>query len=171
MGTLLPPYYSPALLEGERHLATALAGTLISPSRGLFVFVPVLLFSIVGLGLKVHRRTIDGLDLVLAAILLCHWIVISSYPIWWAGHSFGPRYFTDVLPYFFFLMIPAISALRWDSIRSQAATLAFVTATLFGAAIHLRAATSWAPWAWNSEPVNADAARAWDWKDPQFLRH
>jgi hypothetical protein len=169
-GTPLPPYYSPALLAGERHWASALAGTLISPSRGLFVFVPVLLFSIVGLWLKVQQRKIDGLDLVLVSILLCHWILISSFPIWWGGHSFGPRYFTDVLPYFFFLMIPAISALRWDSFPSRAVTLLFVALTLFGAAIHLRAAISWAPWTWNGDPVNADAARAWDWKDPQFLR-
>src|SRR5260370_35055997 len=44
-GAPLPPYYSPALLEGEGHLPSALSGTLTSPPRGLFLFVPDLLSS------------------------------------------------------------------------------------------------------------------------------
>ncbi len=27
---------------------------------------------------------------VMGAILLLHWLIISSFPHWWAGHSYGP---------------------------------------------------------------------------------
>jgi len=48
------------------------------------------------------------------------------------------------------------------------AVAAFAIAVLIGFTIHLRGAVNWDVENWNSQPVNA--ARAWDWKDPQFLR-
>jgi hypothetical protein len=172
-GNPLPPYYQPGrFLLDARSFPDAAMANLLSPGRGLFLFTPVALFAIVGIGRKIVSHSFDSLDLLLVAALLAHWVVVSLFGVWWAGHSYGPRFFTDVLPYLFYLTIPAIGAMTWDSVRGRVASVAFCLAAVISFAIHLRGAASWAPYLWNSEPVDVDLHpnRVWDWSDPQFLR-
>jgi hypothetical protein len=172
-GNLLPPYYQAGrFLLDARSFPSAAMANLFSPSRGLFVFTPVALFAIVGIRRKIVSRSFDSLDLLVVAMVLAHWVVMSLFGVWWAGHSYGPRFFTDVLPYLFYLMIPSIGALSWDSVRSRTVTVAFGLTAVMSFAIHLYGATSWKPHRWNGEPVNVDFRpdRVWDWSDPQFLR-
>ena len=62
---LVSPYYAPQRLGNNPFLAQALAGNLMSPSRGLFIFSPILACSILG-----FYRTFRKFKLV-----LCHtWI-------------------------------------------------------------------------------------------------
>jgi hypothetical protein len=172
-GNPLPPYYEPGRFPWDtRSFLSAAMANLLSPGRGLFLFTPVALFAFVGIGRKIGSHSFDSLDLLLVAALLAHWVVISLFGAWWAGHSYGPRFFTDVLPYLFYLTIPAMGAMTWDSVRGRIATVAFGLAAVISFAIHLYAAVSWGPHRWNGEPVNVDfhPNRVWDWNDPQFLR-
>src|SRR5216683_1770027 len=172
-GNPLPPYYQPGRFELDaRSFPNAAMANLFSPSRGLFLFTPVALFAIVGVGRKIVSHSFDSLDLLLVATVLAHWVVVSLFKVWWAGHSYGPRFLTDVLPYLFYLMIPAIGALTWDSIRGRIETVAFGLTAAISFAIHLYGAVSWGPHRWNGEPANVDLHpnRVWDWSDPQFLR-
>lgn len=170
-GALLPPYYVPSRLTGHAW-SEGLLGNLLSPGRGLFVFSPVLLFSILGFHWK-RRVAPEASDLLLAAIVISHWAVISSNHNWWAGHCFGPRLFADMIPYLVYFQIFAIERLRASTGWSKT-----LLATVFGAAlvvsfaIHLRGASSRAVYLWNSTPsdINRAPERAWDWRDPQFLR-
>ena len=172
-----PPYYSmrpqaPTTAAAGASFLKALAGNLVSPSRGLFVFTPVLLAAVYGMWLALRTRWNGGLSVCIAAILAAHWVTISLYTgFWWAGHSYGPRLFTDMLPFLCFFLIPAIGRWRERGARRVPAVL-FALLLCFSAAVHGRAAVSTAVWRWNVEPVNVDAypGRVWDWKDPQFLR-
>ena len=103
----------------------------------------------------------------LAAILVLHWIAISAFADWTAGSCFGPRYFSDVTPIFIFFLIPVLAAFE-NGRATRMAVAAFVIAALIGFGIHWRGAVDWNVESWNSPEVNS--ARAWDWKDPQFLR-
>jgi hypothetical protein len=172
-GNPLPPYYQPdRFLFEARSFPGAAMANLVSPGRGLFLFTPVALFAIVGVVRKISSHSFDSLDLVLVVALLAHWVVISLFGVWWAGHSYGPRFFADVLPYLFYLMIPVMGAMTWNSLRGRSLSIAFGLAAVISFAIHLYGATSWKPHRWNSEPVNVDIvpSRVWDWSDPQFLR-
>jgi hypothetical protein len=92
--------YTPGFHGGNPFVAEALAGDLISPGRGLFIYSPVLVFSVVGFALKVTSRRLMMLDLTLAGCVTVHWIAIARVNrAWWAGHSYGPRFFADMLPY------------------------------------------------------------------------
>jgi hypothetical protein len=170
------PYYSmyqpfsvshPNLLEG-------LLGNLISPSRGLLIFSPVLILAVAGVALKLKRRTFDKLDAALVAIIVLHWLVISDFALWWGGWAYGPRFFADILPYLFYLMIPTVAALtQLRGARKWGAVTLVTVLAVFSCFVHYRGANAKEVMnEWHTWPVDLgnNSARLWDWRDPQFLR-
>lgn len=171
---LLSPYYLPQRQLGSTsHFYEALAGVLISPGRGLFVFSPLFLFSFWGFWISGRQPTRDWLGVLCGVAILLHWLMVASFGDWWGGHSFGPRYFSDITPLFIYLIVPVLAQFRapWTP-RAKAALAAFMLCAAISAFIHFRGANSLDTWAWNREPVNVNEApeRLWDWSDPQFLR-
>ena len=165
---MLPLFLAPTPSNYARILS-AFAGTVISPSRGLFIFSPFLLFSIAGIWLALRRKWMTPLTFYLAAALALHWLALSDFVYWTAGHSYGPRLFTDMLPLFLFFLIPAFLWLRLDEPR-RPLSIVFYLCVLIGVFIHFRGAMYWAPYEWNGHPSEVSPRRAWDWRDPQFLR-
>lgn len=169
---VLSPYYLPQRL-GSSNFLEALVGNLVSPARGLFVFSPVLLLSICGIVLKIKDKQFDKVDFFLLGIIFLHWISISSYGHWWAGHSFGPRFFSDMTPYFIYFLIPVLAGIpRLKGMRKAVLASALFCFVVFSLFVHYRGATSWDVHVWNARPVDVDRnpARLWDWHDIQFLR-
>jgi hypothetical protein len=178
-GQVLPNYYLASRLDF--HLFwTALAANLISPSRGLLVFVPAIIF--VGyLLIRYTKALVSPRLLVLSlAIIAAHLIVISGFPQWWAGHCFGPRFTTGLVPWFVLLSILAVKArLTWHEKQVLKRSPTYLKAEMaLGAvllacsvAINLRGATSGRTSLWNLKPINIDEQpeRIWDWSHPQFL--
>jgi hypothetical protein len=168
----LPHYYDPARIGHAGHLLEAMIGNLISPNRGAVVFSPVLLLSVYGAWRSLRHGGML-LDWFLAAIVLLHWLAISSFPHWWGGHSFGNRLLADMLPYFMYFLIPVIALLPGPPgphrvVRvSVAATLIVISFV-----INYRGANERAVFRWNRTPVDIDMrpSRVWDWGDLQFLR-
>jgi hypothetical protein len=170
-GSLLAPYYMPTRIGAGGTLLGALAGHLVSPSRGLLIFSPVLLFSVVGVALKAARRTLTRLDWSLLIILGLHWLVISAFPKWWGGWSYGPRFTSDVLPYLVYFLIPVLAWMGEPRTPAVVAVFFWITVTV-SVFIHYRGANDRATFDWNGQPVQVDVQpdRVWDWRDPQFLR-
>jgi hypothetical protein len=98
------------------------------------------------------------------AVIGAHWILISIFSHWWAGHSYGPRLFTDVLPYAVYFLVRPVEARRRGAFLAVAAAISVF--------VHARGSISHATHAWNDGPPDVDAApaRVWDFRDPQFLR-
>jgi hypothetical protein len=167
----LSPYYR-SRVDGflPRNWPTfgeALTANLVSPSRGIFIFTPVFLFAVWSM---IRRKWKAPLAPWLAVLALLHWLVISSFvQNWWGGHSYGPRFFTDLTPVFVLFLIPYFQS--WGQ-QGLALRAAFVALALVGLAIHLRGGWSPAVYRWNVDPVNIDQSpeRVWEWSDPQFLR-
>lgn len=167
---VLPPYFRASRL-GNGAFFQALAGTVVSPSRGLFVFSPVLLFAIVGVVLKLRMGRLDGLDMVAVAVTVGTWVTVSSFPQWWGGATYGPRLMADVLPYLCYLLIPAIAWLtEAPAGRLAWARFAFVALAVFSVTVHFRGAVDRKTLGWNTV-VDADThpQRLWDWNDSQIL--
>jgi hypothetical protein len=178
-GSVLAPYFftarpgAPGLALHPR-IFEALLGNWISPARGLLTFVPVFLLSIYGMLLAPPSTQAKRLRWYLAVIVALHWVLISLYEDWWGGHSFGPRYFSDMTPYFVYFLIPVVGRSRaglW-SLRKVALASVFVVLTAASLFVHYQGAMRWTSYAWNVEPVDINRApsRLWDWKDPPFLR-
>jgi hypothetical protein len=173
-GSALPPYYAAQRLGNTPHFLEALAGNLISPGRGLFLFSPVLLMAAAGVLLKLRARTLDGFDLVLSGCVAGHWVAISSFPRWWGGDAFGPRFFSDMVPFLVVLSLPVALWLGTapPGLHRMLATTTCTVLLSASGAINLAGAYLPSTWCWNVVPANFDTRpeRLWSWRDPQFLR-
>jgi hypothetical protein len=167
------PSYSYQLFErlaSPSVFTEALAGTLISPARGLLVFSPVLLFALYGMFLRLHNEfSTANISCYLAGIVILHWITTSLFEDWGGAWSIGPRYFVDILPYLVYFLIPVLAGARFASAGWRTA---FATVVVLSALIQLHCATSIYPFMWNGKPRALVEApeRKWDWGDLQFLR-
>ncbi len=174
-GHLTPTYYrtggqlnigSPVFWEG-------LVGTLVSPSRGLFIYSPVLLFALYGIYVKIRQHQMTLLDLCLAVIPVLHWIVTSGHQVWWGGHSYGPRYFTEINVYLVYFLIPVFAQIpSMRGVKKAVLTSLLVCSIGFSFFVHYQGAMSREVNAWSAYPVdvNQEPSRLWDWTDIQFLR-
>lgn len=92
-------------------LWTGLAGLLISPTRGLLIFSPFLIF--VPIGLYQRLRTPDSrwLAVALSGAILAQ-LIVYALGDWRAGHSWGPRWLTNMLPVLVWMLAPALPTLR-----------------------------------------------------------
>jgi len=171
-GSLLSPYFAQHWDPFRWEVIPAFAAQFVSPSRGLLVFSPVLAWSGWEIFKRVRQRALTPEETTFVAILGLHGLAVSSYACWWAGHSIGPRFWTDVLPYFLWFLMPAVGR-AWDrTARASAFRPAFWIAAGLSILIHVHASTSYDVHAWNDGPPNVDQApsRVWDWRDPQLLR-
>lgn len=175
-GAPIQPYGSASRLSIHEHYLEALAANLVSPGRGLLIFSPVVVLAIVGAVLVLRRRALrDALVVSALVVVPLHWLVVSAYgDNWVGGHSYGPRFFSDVLPFLVVLSIPTLQAML-DLPTSVARTAAWaITAVLcaWSIFVHAQGGTLRAAQCWNATPVaiEDDNARVWSWSDPLFLR-
>lgn len=175
--SLLPPYYAAQRLTGLSF--GALAGNLVSPSRGLLIFSPIFVFSAYGVYPGIggsETRIWSRLELYIGLCVVLHWIAISAFPHWYGGWTIGPRFFTDMVPYLCFLIVPVVrDVAQWrPSSRPVQTALAmtFTAALAFSVFVHYRGANVRGPFSWNGVPIDVDKRpqRLWDWTDMQGLR-
>jgi hypothetical protein len=178
-GQVMPNYYRANRLHFDV-LGTALPGNLISPARGLLIYVPVVLF--IGFLLVRYWRYIPFKNLAVLSVSVCvaYLIIISGFSHWWGGASFGPRLSTDIVPWLLLLAILGVKGmLRWREERQQVRrsrafagqVIAGVSLLLVSVFINGRGAISRETWRWNEQPkdVRLMVKKLWDWRQPQFL--
>jgi len=172
--SLLAPYWSLTAPHAPHSsfystFLEALPGNLISPGRGLLVYVPLTVLALIGMALPPRSERERRLRPFLVAVIAVHWVLVSSAGEWIAGHAYGPRYMTDIVPFLFFFLAQVIARVEW---RPSAISVALVL--LAGASLWFQylGAWRWEVWEWNSTPtdVNLTQERVWDWSDPPFLR-
>jgi hypothetical protein len=172
-GSILPRYFQQRRFSLDR-FPEAVAGHLVSPNRGLFVFAPILLLSLVGIYLVVRRRSsYHPFFPFLAAYCIVQLLVVSTFEIWWGGGSFGPRLLAEALPAWSLLLIPALEALaRLRATRRRAAVAGVALLLGWSCFVEVRGATDRAVYRWNRWPrrVGNATQRIWDWSDLQILR-
>jgi len=166
-GSLLAPYFlasranAPSLgLHAEFGLA--LAGNLFSPARGLFVYSPILLLSLLGLAVWFRDPGRRPLALFIAVASMVQLLLVSSYEDWSGGHCFGPRYLSDLAG---LLVLPLATLAP----RLRLIAVPLLAASLF---VHYQGAFCLPCSQWNFVPteIRESPQRLWDWSDPPFLR-
>jgi hypothetical protein len=155
--------WSGSLVEGA-------AGTLFSPNRGLFVFSPwiAVALGVTAVPAVARRIASQGLIAWLLAALVPYFFLLSKYSVWWGGHCFGARYWTDVIPLF---AIVLAFGLDWMQTHSRAlVALSYLTIAV-SIGVHGVGAFCY-PSTWNQSPANIDLhhERLWDWRDSELSR-
>lgn len=176
-GTLIPDYYLPSRLgdSAGRTLPTytfgeTIYGLLLSPGRGFFSFTPWAFVVLIGV-LRYGRSLASQRPWFLLALVwwVGHLLVVSRFPHWWGGTSYGPRLLADTLPAVVLLL--AQLAKHIESASSRRLWYGgFSVLALVSIGIH-----SWAGLVnvntvlWNVTPnVDEHSHMLFDWRYPQF---
>jgi len=165
---LLQPSYYFASRLGTENFFSALVGNLFSPSRGLLIYscflLPLLYLAIKNKRIEQYKRVL----IIAFFTITSHLIVISSFPHWWGGYSYGPRLMSDMIPWL--VVISALSIYNRKELKPSI-IITLLTTSILSLLINTWAAYSQKTIEWNGIPDNIDSnpARLWDWKKPQFL--
>ncbi len=147
-------------------MSSGIAGLLFSPTRGLFVFSPFLLFLVFAWRHLPHDRAERGLTLAMIAGVVAQ-VLLYSKTDWRAGVSWGPRFMTDLLPLLIWLLVPVVAALR------RPGRVCFVTAVVI--AIAIESVGAFAYTGVTDLPIFAIASgpnemrAAWNWRNAPFV--
>jgi hypothetical protein len=150
-----------------RHdLLSGLGGLLFSPTRGLLVFSPFLLFLVLSFRHLPRERGERGLTLAMSAGVVLQ-VLLYAKTDWRSGISWGPRFLTDLLPLLVWMLVPVVVALRgFGRVCFLLAVGAAVAIEAIGA-FWYTGATDGAIFAVASGPHQMRAA--WDWRNAPFI--
>ncbi len=167
----------PAFIQASHHAAgffirtswrDAFAGLLVSPSRGLFIYMPWTVLAVWGM-VRAWRRNLFGWGRYVLAGVALVFLGYVRYSSWWGGWCFGPRYLTSLLPLFVFFLLPVLPSVRastWLRFALTASVAAAVWIEVVGAFYYGPKLT------WDATPVSVDRdpSRLWNWSDTQIAR-
>lgn len=161
-------------------LPVGLAGLLISPSRGILIYSPVVLVAAYGAA-RSWRASLESERtpapfsradaillaryLSLAAIVIL--LTYSKFIVWWGGHGYGPRYLTDGMPFIGPLFALGLSPVSKTMSRARAGKVAAIAVLTYSIAIQAIGAFCWpSSWTLNNNPPYR--FRLWDWRESQI---
>jgi hypothetical protein len=169
-----------ALYDGSlRDAGVAFAGLLVSPSRGLAVFTPLVVFSVFG-ALRAARRSDAAARLLtlLAGAAVVLTLQYAFFRIWVGGHTYGPRFLTDAMAVAALLLVYVVPADPRAYARSNPVARLKIAAfvVLLGASIAVQAIGAFSGAAgplWNTLPLDIARApdRIWGLADSQIERN
>ncbi|MDD1687202.1 hypothetical protein [Methanoregula sp.] len=166
-----------------------LAGILISPNRGLFVFTPIAILGILGF-LRIRSRiknpALQQVFYSFGIAFVLEVLVYSAFNCWWAGTTYGPRFFAGSLPMIFVLVgiyLDSVSGEKGDD-RDKRPNTVKILCLLIGALIlwsvfvQVVGAFYYPNGNWNDSPTSfssgsfatADTSRLWNVTDNQIFR-
>jgi hypothetical protein len=149
-------------------LLVGVAGLLISPSRGLFVFSPVFLLSLVGLAIALRQPGRHALLLAVAAAAIALIVVMARWQLWWGGVTFGYRLILEVVPAFVLL-----AAAGWEYWARRRPWRVAAAALLVALSVYPQwLGATFYPCGFNSYPnaIDQHPERLWDVADGELTR-
>jgi hypothetical protein len=158
---------TPYDLFSAQRLLTGAAGLLFSPSRGLFVFTPVFLFSFVAMASLLRHPRRQPLLTALSAGVLLTIPMYATWFMWWGGTCFGYRLLTELVPALVLLV-----AWGWQTMpRWRAARTVIVMTVIFSLYTNFLGAY-YHPCGFDTIPneINAHPERLWSVRDGELMR-
>ena len=139
-----------------------LAGVLFSPARGLFVYSPIFLLSLLGLGWIWRNGPIFFRYLAVGMMGII--VICSKWFMWWGGYCYGPRLLADIAPLLCSLLYPLGRIMR----KRVALALSFVL--LVSVSFGMNAIGAY--WYNSQWDIQADVwknpTRLWSWENSPF---
>lgn len=157
-----------------------LLGLLVSPSRGVLIYSPFLVFGFLGGWLLFRHKSLFNKDhLLLFRYLflatLAFLFVMSKWYMWYGGHTYGPRMLVDITPFLIILFVPII---KKRIFHKKIVLFMFTILLLFSVGVQL-AGILVGDYSWDDQynkgpkvPLEAswsNQAWLWDWENSQLL--
>lgn len=144
-------------------------GLLVSPGRGLLIFMPVAAFALCAFlpAAADARRKHAPLLLASTTLLVLHFLVVSRVNLWWGGYCWGPRYLTEIMPLLVILMALGSAELERPWLKRSLAVVAVYCVLIQALGVYF-----YPNGHWDDTPVPVDQAgyRVWDWRDNPIRR-
>ena len=147
----------------------SLPGLLISPSRGLVWFSPVLVFGLIS-AVTVWKEPRYRPLIPLQAAVVLTLLVAGKWFDWKGGAAWGYRPLVDMTPFLALLMLPIIERI----IANKGTRVLFGALLVWSVAVQFVGAYSYSGMGWINhvqEYVNPDRASVWSWKGSQIRYH
>ncbi|HLJ93714.1 MAG TPA: hypothetical protein VKU02_11045 [Gemmataceae bacterium] len=152
---------------------SSLAGILISPGRGIFVYQPWILLAVLHrlpvlrrkAAFRACRECPAGWTTFCLCAVVFQLALISSWKCWWGGYCWGSRLTAETIPLLALLCVRPI-AMLWRTGVGQRVVLAFAMLSLLMhvPAVYLRSAE------WHGRrQIDHHPERLWVWSDAPFL--
>jgi hypothetical protein len=149
-------------------------GLLLSPSRGLLIYTPLIILSIPGYLLvrDLPQSKIKCLLLIYGPIIIIQIIFYSSFAVWWAGWSYGPRFLTGMLPILFIFIGLYLNECLSNGRSGRRILIIILILSIWSIFVQVVGALYYPNGWWNGIPtnINDNPERLWDWMDPQIIR-
>lgn len=150
-------------------------GLIFSPSRGLLIYSPVVLFALPGIP-KLWKRRFQADEQLLICLAIASFGVFAQYcffKVWSGGSCFGPRFLTDILPAISYL-IAYFLADCFEKIQSSRKALTTLSLSFFFLFLSISTFTqvvgAFGAANWDGIP-RPDGQRLWQWHDTQIQRN
>ena len=83
-------------------------GLILSPGKGLLWYNPLFFAALAAWPIFYRRHRAEAL--LAAAVVLSNVAFYAPWYLWWAGHSWGPRFLVTILPFAILPLAPAVEA-------------------------------------------------------------
>jgi hypothetical protein len=171
--------FGPSLGQIERgswswRCAGSLAGVLVSPGRGAFLYQPWMVLAFAACVPALRGRLASatrapspaGWKMFCVVAIVLNLFMVAAWRMWWGGWCWGPRLLADTLPLWGLLCLQPL-ALLWASRTGRKVILALALCGFLVNAppVYLGGER------WNGLPEDVDEhpARLWCWSDAPFL--
>jgi hypothetical protein len=149
-------FWSTPILDG-------LANILFSPSRGLFIYSPVLIFAFIGM-ILVLKKSGTLLLRYLSIGVIANIFLYAKFFYWLGGYTYGPRLLADVTPILCLFLIETKSLFTKSLFK-----IAFLILAAFSITAHVIGAYA-DQMHWNSDlEINSHPEAGWYWSDNQLI--
>lgn len=164
-----------SLFDGRSGFIMPFMGLLISPSRGLFVYTPIMLFSILGYFriLQITNSKLRSFLFVMGISILALIAVYASFGMWWAGWSYGPRFLTGMLPALAMFLGLYIKDINFNikNKKNLLVVCIFSILLIWSVLAQIVGAFYYPNGMWDADPdVNLHPEKCWNLNDTQITR-
>ncbi len=154
-------------------IETGLAGLLVSPSRGLLLYMPWVIVTVPG-AIRAFRVGMPDARLlryltIASALTFVNYVLVRN---WNGGSTFGPRYLTDLIPTAGLLLAYALPALIKGNRRAGLALAMTLPLIGFGVLVQMAGANGDPKSNWSAVPfdISDRPERIWQVTDSQIVR-
>ena len=153
-----------------------LSGLFISPARGMFIYSPILLFSLLGLILLFKKKVLpkkSNLRLLLiysVPFILLFTVTTAKWKFWWGGSVYGYRMVVDLVPLFILLMAPVVKS---GLLNKRIIRYLFFVLFAFSIFVQFTGIVFWdESWFYQHDLKNAEDMQAmWQWDDNPIIHY